>query len=190
MSEQKKSSDSPLFPLCGEEEDITLPSAGRSSTSPRSPGRCTMSSKSSMSGKESSKVKKVSAYLQGSGLGANLGMRLHLPTSSPSSSTPWARSDKLLGRGTAQGGREEGYSPRISPSSFNFKTCSLSAVEPGLPRCTAQLLNTICEEDKAGGVSQAGVCNTDNTEPREASAVGGVIPGDISAGIISPREGL
>ena len=155
-----------------------------------------MSCMSGSGGESRSQVKRVSAYLQGSGLGANLGKRLHLPTSFSSSSSPCAGSDKLRGRGTAAnfggGRRGEGHPlPIISSSfSFNFNTCTLSAVEPELPRCTAQLLKTNCEDDKAGSKRQAGMCSTDNTELGEASAVGGVIPGDTSAGISNPREGL
>ena len=82
------------------------PSMKRSSSSSRrSPGR---RNKSCMSGKGRSpspgrvrnREESVTAYLQGSGLGANLGeMRLQLPTSS--SSTSEAGGDKLRGWGTA-----------------------------------------------------------------------------------------
>ena len=140
-------------------------------------------------------VSEVSAYLQGSGLGANLGSRLHLPTSSPSSPTPSAGSGNLLGRGTADafggGGREEESPPVISSSSTSLTliAATLSAVEPGLPRCNLQLLPKKCEDDKSGNMSQAGGYGTCETEPGEGcSAVGGVIPGDI-AGISRTREG-
>ena len=136
----------------------------------------------------------VSAYLQGSGLGANLGSRLHLPTSSPTSSSSNAGSDIHPGRGAPDtsggGGRGEEFSPPvISSSSTSIIAATLSAVEPGLPRSNFLLLPTICEDDKPGKVSQAGGHGSCETEPGEGnSAVGGVIPGD-KLGSAEPGRG-
>ena len=125
-------------------------------------------------------------YLQGSGLGADLGLLLLPP---PSSSTLW-ESDSHLGSGTAAnfggGGRGEdsSSSPRISPAFKNLKTCSLSTVVPRLPRCEAQHSIFNCNDDISGGESQAGVVGTDLTE---GSADEEVFPGETSAGNSSPR---
>ena len=62
-------------------------------------------------------------------------------------------------------------------------------MEPGLPRCYSQLLPTLCEDDIAGRMSQAGTCGLDKTGPGISTAVGGVIPRDTNSGSSRPGEG-